>query len=229
MSTAFRGGYVRGIGGVLAQDDALDAASTSDLLVNNLGHLFDAHHSHIVNVTTLTGGTAPVRQTEPNPIYYVLVARWPFEPIEQSDGGSAKVIYRIGYRRSGGSGQITIGVRIGVHSTVSSEWFSGEVSAYADTHTTTLSTTTTTRGELYVPADRFAERFPLTVNPAGGALARTAYFEVWCIHSGSKPTVELTSVMARQYLRTIPAPENYVLREDSTYVLREDGTNVLRE
>lgn len=226
MSTAFRGGYVRGITSFLGEDDPCDAASVSDLLINNAGHLFDAHHSHIVNVTTLTGGTAPVRQTEPNPIYYVLCAKWPFQPIEQSDGGSAKVVYRIGYRRSGGSGQITIGVRIGTSD--STDRFRGEVSAFADTHTTTLSTTTTARGELYVPAARFNERHPLAVNGAG-SLQRTAYFEIWCLHNGSKPTVELTSIMARQYLRTIPAPENFVLREDSTYVLREDGANVLRE
>lgn len=228
MSTAFRGGYVRGITSVLGEDDPVDAASVSDLLVNNAGHLFDAHHSHIVNVTTMTGGSAPFTQSEPNQLYYVLVARWPFEPIEQADGGSALVVYRIGFRRSGGSGQITIGVRIGT--TESRDPFIGsDVSAYQSTHATTLTTTTATRGELYVPASRFNERHPLGVASGGLAQSRGAFFEVWCIHSGSKPTVQLTSVMARQYLRAIPAVENAVLREDSSYVLREDGTSVLRE
>lgn len=227
MSTSFRDGYVRGIDGLLSEDDGADAGTVSDLLVASTQHLYDAHHSHIVNIVTPTGGTPTLRQTEPNSIYYVLVGRWAYEPIEARDGGSSKVVYRISYRRSGGSGSITIGVRLG---TIRLDPFFTLTSETQNEHTMSSTTAETVRGELYVPSARFSSDFTWLPDGSGsGALRRAAYFEVWCKHSGGKPTVEVLSVMARQYLRTIPAPENYVLREDSTYVLREDGTNVLRE
>lgn len=227
MSTSFRDGYVRGIDGLLSEDDGADAGTVSDLLVASTQHLYDAHHSHIVNIVTPTGGTPTLRQTEPNSIYYVLVGRWAYEPIEARDGGSSKVVYRISYRRSGDPVGITIGVRLG---TIRIDPFFTLTSETQNEHTMSSTTAETVRGELYVPSARFSSDFTWLPDGSGsGALRRTAYLEVWCKHSGNKPTVEVLSVMARQYLRTIPAPENYVLREDSTYVLREDGTNVLRE
>lgn len=227
MSTSFRGGYVRGVTALLGQDDGVDAGAASDYLVGNAGHIFDAHHSHIVNICTVAGGTAVLRQSEPNSVYYVLAERWWFEPIEQSDGGSAKVVYRIGFKRTGGTGSVTIGVRINPVGSDRSV-FLPIASAMQNTHTTTSTTGEIVRGELYVPADVFATRYPLTVDDTG-ALRRAAFFEVWCIHAGTKPTVDLTSIMARQYLRVPATDANAVLREDSAYVLREDGSYVLRE
>jgi len=218
MSTSFRSGYVRGIDGLLSEDDGADAGTVSDLLVANTQHLYDAHHSHIVNIVTPTGGTPTLRQTEPNSIYYVLVGRWAYEPIEARDGGSSKVVYRISYRRSGGSGSITIGVRLG---TIRIDPFFTLTSETQDEHTMSSTTAEIVRGELYVPSARFSSDFT-------GALRRTAYFEVWCKHSGSKPTVEVLSVMARQYVR-IDGTTDYELREDGSYELREDGGIELRE
>jgi len=225
MSTSFRDGYVRGIQGLLSEDDGVDAGLVSDLLVANTQHLYDAHHSHIVNITTTTGGTA-IQQTESNSVYYVLVGRWAYEPIEARDGGSSKVVYRIRYRRSGGSGSITIGVRLG---TIRLDPFFDGTSETQNTHTMSSTTAETVRGELYVPSARFASDFALLPDGTGsGAQRRTAYVEVWCTHLGSKPTVELLSVMARQYVR-IDGTTNYELREDGSYELREDGGIELRE
>lgn len=227
MSTSFRGGYVRGVTALLGADDGVDAGAVSDLLVGNAGHIFDAHHSHIVNICTLSGGTAVVRQTNPNSLSYTMMGRWWFEPIEQSDGGSAKVVYRIGFRRSGGRGAVTIGVRI---QPIGSDRaaFLPIASAAQNTHTTTSATGEVVRGELYVPAEQFTTRYPLGTDDVG-ALRRSAFVEVWCTHSGLKPTIELKSVMARQFLRVPATDANAVLREDSAYVLREDGSYVLRE
>lgn len=225
MSTSFRSGYVRGIQGLLSEDDGVDAGTVSDLLVANTQHLYDAHHSHIVNVTTTTGGTA-IQQTEPNSVYYVLVGRWAYEPIEARDGGSSKVVYRISYRRSGGSGSITIGVRLG---TIRIDPFFTLTSETQDEHTMSSTTAEIVRGELYVPSARFSSDFAGFPDGSGsGALRRTAFFEVWCKHSGSQPTVEVLSVMARQYVR-IDGTTDYELREDGSYELREDGGIELRE
>lgn len=225
MSTSFRSGYVRGIQGLLSEDDGVDAGTVSDLLIANTQHLYDAHHSHIVNIVTPTGGT-PLRQTEPNSVYYVLVGRWAYEPIEARDGGSSKVVYRIRYRRSGGSGSITIGVRLG---TIRLDPFFDGTSETQDSHTMSSTTAETVRGELYVPSARFLTDFaPLPDGTGSGATRRVAHFEVWCKHSGSKPTVELLSVMARQYVR-IDGTTDYELREDGSYELREDGGIELRE
>lgn len=236
MSTSYREGYVRGIGAHLDASDGVDAAAVSDLLVNNCGALFDTHHSHIVNIVTTTGGEPPAALTEPNTAYYVLVGRWPFEPIEQFDGGSALVPYRIGFRRDGGSGSITIGVRIG---TQSREPFRAEDHAYEATHTTTSTTTEVVRGTLYVPAEVFNTRHPLgrysTGESAGAGepeespLVRQASFEVWAIHTGTKPTVALDSVHARQVARAFGGVGGIELREDGDYELREDGGLELRE
>jgi hypothetical protein len=226
MSTSFRSGYVRGIEGLLSEDDGVDAGFVSDLLVANTQHLYDAHHSHIVNIVTPTGGTPTLRQTDPNSVYHVLVGRWAYEPIEARDGGSSKVVYRIRYRRSGGSGSITIGVRI---APIRIGPFFALTSETQNEHTMSSTTAETVRGELYVPGARFASDFALRPDGSGsGALRRTAHFEVWCSHSGSKPTVELLSVMARQYVR-IDGTTNYELREDGSYELREDGGIELRE
>lgn len=223
MSTSFRDGYVRGIQGLLSEDDGVDAGLVSDLLVANTQHLYDAHHSHIVNVTTTTGGTA-IQRTEPNSVYYVLVGRWAYEPIEARDGGSSKVVYRIRYRRSGGSGSITIGVKL---SPVRLSPFFDGTSETQNTHTMSSTTAETVRGELYVPSARFASDYA-SLPDGTEALRRGAFFEVWCTHSGSKPTVELLSIMARQYVR-IDGTTNYELREDGSYELREDGGIELRE
>lgn len=227
MSTSFRSGYVRGIDGLLSEDDGADAGTVSDLLVANTQHLYDAHHSHIVNIVTPTGGTPTLRQTEPNSIYYVLVGRWAYEPIEARDGGSSKVVYRISYRRSGGSGSITIGVRLG---TIRLDPFFTLTSETQNEHTMSSTTAETVRGELYVPSARFSSDFTWLPDGSGsGALRRTAHFEVWCKHSGSQPApVEVLSVMARQYVR-IDGTTDYELREDGSYELREDGGIELRE
>jgi hypothetical protein len=206
MSTGFRGAYIRGIEN-LRQDDGVDAGLVSDALVNNCGHLFDAHHGHIVNVVSETGLADALHHPDPSSTSWRLLARWPFNLIRAPiDGGSAKVVYRLGIYRSGGAGTIYVGVRIG---STRVEPFTNVARTYSTSHSTTNTTPTTFSGSLYVSAENLDARHPgLVVSgdaagafPPRAATIREAWFELWCLFAGTKPTVRVSSVMARQFAR----------------------------
>lgn len=230
MSTSFRGHYVRGIA-ELRQDDGVDAGIVSDALVNNVQHLYDAHHGHIVNEVTETGAT-PLQHPEPSAVEWRLVGRWPFWMIRAVDGGSATVVYRLGIYRDGGSGTIYVGARIG---TARVEPFLGDTRTYQATHSTTSTTAEVVRGTLYLTPEAMASRHPGMVlgGPSGGAgfparsaWVRDAYFELWCMFDGSKPAVAISSVMARQYYRH--GPET-IDTEAGDAIETEGGSSLLME
>lgn len=230
MSTGHRGAYIRGVEN-LREDDGVDAGLVSDCLVNNCGHLYDAHHGHIVNFTAEDSSDV-LSQTEPSEVEWRLIERWPFNMIRAVDGGSATVVYRLGFFRDGGSGDVYVGVRIG---TDRIEPFLGDARAYQATDSTSSTSPTVTRGTLYVPAAVIDSRHPgmVLTGPANGAgfparsgYVRSAWFEVWCLFDGSKPTVSLSSVMARQYARQ---PESLILTEGGEVILTEGGEYLIEE
>lgn len=207
MSTGHRGAYIRGIDTLLRQDDGVDAGASQDCIANNLGHLWDCSHPTIVSIVTAAGLASAMRQDEPSAVQYLLVGRWPFVPWVQADGGSAKVIYRLGGYRSGGSGSVTFGLRIG---TASIRPFLTSTSVMQATHTTSLTTVTTWSGSLYIPPAVMASTFvPQLISgsysgsgtASEGVMLRTAWLELWCIYSGSKPSVRVSSLHARQMWR----------------------------
>lgn len=214
MSTGHRGAYIRGISTLLDADTGVDAAGATDCVINNLGHLYDASHPHIVNLVTAAGLNSALRQDDPSPHYYKPIDRWPFPLWLARDGSSAKVVYRIKVYRSGESGSsVTIGVRIGVGGGARTPFFDVTSPTQA-THTTSSTTPVAFSGVLYLPSERVESAHPPRIYSGGyagsgttgsGVPSRQAWFELWCTYTGSKskPSVRVSSVHARQYWREV--------------------------
>ena len=206
MSTGFRGAYIRGVASQLREDDGVDAGAVSDCLINNAGHLYDAHHPHIVNIVSATGLTNALRQDEPSAYEYRLIDRWPFRMIIASDGGSAKVVYRFKGYRSGGSGNSLFGIRIGTDAIAP---FLNGTHTYQAQHTIAGTSPTLATGTLYVRPEVMPTRHPeiamsgsyVVGAETGSGYFRRAWFEVWCLMDGTKPSIRVSSIMARQFVR----------------------------
>lgn len=210
MSTGFRGGYIRGISSVLREDDGVDAGGVSDQLVNNVGHLYDAHHGHIVNIVSETGLPETLFHNDPSSVLWYLLGRWPFNMVRAPDGGSANVVYRLKFYRDGGAGTVYVGARIGRHRVEGfSDYTAAPFRSYQASHSTTATTPTAASGTLYTTAANIDERHPLIelsgaaagAFPARSARVRLAWFELWCLYSGTKSTIRVSSLMARQFVR----------------------------
>lgn len=206
MSTGFRGAFIRGVASQLRQDDGVDAGAASDCLVNNVGHIYDAHHPHIVNFVSEVGLANALRQDEPSAYEYRLIDRWPFRLITAADGGSANIVYRFKGYRSGGSGNSIFGIRIGTSSIAR---FLSETRTYQASHTIAGTTPTAASGVLYVRHEGMTRYPEVTMSgayagsgaPAGSGPVRLAWFEVWCLMDGTKPSIRVSSLMARQFVR----------------------------
>lgn len=200
--TGFRNGYVRGIASQLREGDGVDAGAVSDCVVNNLVHLYEATRPHIVNFVSDAALTSALRQDEPNASYFVLLGRWPFPLHIEEDGGSANVVYRFKGYRSGGSGDVTFGVRLGTQTTLRP--FTTGASVTQAEHTTGATTPTAFSGTLYIPPAVVATwHRPILFGDGSAAIGvRLAWFEVWVLMLGAKPSIRISSMHARQFRRT---------------------------
>lgn len=204
MSTGFRGAYIRGVDSILRQDDGVDAGAVSDCLVNNVGHLYDSHHAHIANWTSLKGYATPMKVTPGLTTLPALLCRYPFRVIEAADGGSAKIVYRFKGYRINGSGDVDYVIRV-ASGAIRYPSSSGTVSWQA-THTISATTATEATGSLYVPASHIDEVAPVgdpmwMGGPSAGP-ARLAWLELWAYtpdDATSEAAVE--SFHARQFWR----------------------------
>jgi hypothetical protein len=172
-----------------------------------VGHLYDAHHSHIVNIVSEAGLANALRQDEPSAFTFRLIDRWPFRMIVAADGGSANIVYRFKGYRSGGSGNSIFGVKIGTDRVET--YLYGTHSCQA-LHTIAGTTPVEATGTLYVRPGQIDSRHPEidtsgaylgSGTAAGTGRMRRGWFELWCMMDGTKPSIRVSSVHARQFVR----------------------------
>lgn len=205
MSTGFRGAYIRGIDTTLRQDDGVDAGAVSDCLVNNVGHLYDSHHAHIVNWVSRKGYTVPLSVTPGMTTLPALLCRYPFRLIEAADGGSSKIVYRFKGYRIGGAGDVDFVIRI-ASADIRYPSSYGTVS-WQSVHTISATAATEATGSLYVPASHIDEITPAADHFWRGGLGagpgRLAWLELWAYTPDDDTTeAAVESLHARQFWRS---------------------------